>query len=63
MVSTGSGVLPDGYGDGRLIAIPLRGQHDMRLGYIKSRGRNLNEKGEQFVEILQKNMSEIGEEI
>lgn len=62
-VSTGSGVLPEGYGDERVIAIPLTDQHDMRLGYIKSRGRALNEKGEQFVEILQKIMSEIGEKI
>lgn len=62
-VSTGSGVLPEGYGDERLIAVPLRDQHDMRLGYIKPRNQELSEKGVEFVAILQKIMSEIGEKI
>ncbi len=37
-VSTGSGVLPDGYGDDRLMTLPLIGDvPDMRLGVIRPR--------------------------
>lgn len=63
-VSTGSGVLPEGYGDERLLAIPLSEQvDDMRLGYVKLRGIPLSERGQQFVDILKKIMGEIGEKI
>ena len=36
-VSTGSGVLPAGYADESLLAIPLEGQQDMRLGILHRR--------------------------
>lgn len=63
-VSTGSGVMPEGYGDERLVAIPLSKQvDDMRLGYIKLRGIPLTEQGVQFVGILEKIMGEIGESL
>lgn len=58
-VSTGTGVLPVGYGDERIVAIPLTGQHDMRLGYIKLRAVSLSESGRQFVEILRQIMAEL----
>ena len=39
-VSTGSGVLPDGYGDDRLMTLPLIGDvPDMRLGGHTAPGR------------------------
>lgn len=57
-VSTGSGVLPDGFGDERLIALPLLSQQEMRLGYITLRGVALSERGRQFVEILRRIMEE-----
>ena len=61
-VSTGSGILPVGYGDERLLAIPLAEPvDDMRLGYIKLRDVALSEHGCKFVEILQQITSEIGE--
>lgn len=63
-VSTGSGVLPKGYGDERLLSIPLSEQvGDMRLGYVKLRGIPLSEQGVQFVDILRRIMAEIGESI
>lgn len=59
-VSTGSGVLPDGYGDDRLVTIPLSGNvHDMRLGYIHLSGLPLNPLEKQFVEILKNILSQI----
>lgn len=63
-VSTGSGILPEGYGDERLLAIPLEEPtDDMRLGYITIRNKPLSEHGNTFVEILQQITSEIGEKI
>ena len=59
-VSTGSGVLPEGYGDDRLVTIPLVGNvHDMRLGYIHLAGLPLTPLEEQFVEILKSILSQI----
>ena len=63
-VSTGSGILPEGFGDERLLAIPLAEPvDDMRLGYIKIRNMPLSEQGSRFVEILQQITSEIGEKL
>lgn len=52
-VSTGSGVLPPGYADERLTAVPLEGQRDMHLGYIQRRGEGLSGLQSRFVELLQ----------
>ncbi len=60
-VSTGSGVLPDGFGDERVVAVPLASQQEMRLGYITLRGVGLSKKGREFVDILRQIMAEIGE--
>ena len=63
-VSTGSGVMPEGYGDDRLLTIPLTSSvHEMRLGYIKPRSVALTETGEKFVTILTRSLAEIGEEL
>ena len=63
-VSTGSGVMPEGYGDDRLLTIPLTGSvREMRLGYIKPRSVPLTETGEKFVTILTRSLAEIGEEL
>lgn len=63
-VSTGSGVLPKGYGDERLVTLPLNDAvDDMRLGYIKLRGIPMSDMGIRFVEILEQIMSEIGEKV
>ena len=51
-VSTGSGILPAGYSDERLTAVPLAEQRDMRLGYIHRRGHVLSPLERQFVELL-----------
>lgn len=60
-VSTGSGVLPPGFGDERLVAVPLTGKHDMRLGYIKLRSVPLSGSGRQFVDILRQILKELEE--
>ena len=52
-VSTGSGVLPAGYADGSLLAIPLDGQQDMRLGVLHRRNIPLTETARAFVERLE----------
>ncbi len=57
-VSTGSGVLPDGYADERLIAVPLSDACDMRLGFIHQRLHRLSEAEKQFIDILQKTTAE-----
>ncbi len=51
-VSTGSGILPPGYSDERLAAIPLAEQRDMRLGYIHREHRALSPLAQRFVELL-----------
>lgn len=60
-VSTGSGILPKGYADDALIAVPLRDSCDMRLGFISRRQRPLSAAAEQFVEILIRTTSEMNE--
>ena len=58
-VSTGSGVLPDGYGDERIMALPLADPvDDMRLGYIKIRGVPMSDLGCRFVALLEQTMAE-----
>lgn len=51
-VSTGSGILPPGYSDERLTAIPLEDSRDMRLGYIHRRRYSLSPMERRFVESL-----------
>ncbi len=58
-VSTGSGVLPEGYADERLTAIPLTGQRDMRLGYIHRRQEKLNRLQSRYVELLKEITAEM----
>lgn len=59
-VSTGSGVLPDGYGDDRLVTVPLAdADNEMRLGYIHLRGLPLNELEQSFVNILRRILENI----
>lgn len=58
-VSTGSGVLPVGYADESLLAIPLEGQQDMRLGILHRRDIPLTETARAFVERLESITSEM----
>ena len=54
-ISTGSGVLPVGYGDDRLISVPLEdAENEMRIGYIHLRGLPLTELEQRFVDILRR---------
>ena len=57
-VSTGSGVLPEGYADERLIAVPLRDACDMRLGTVHRRQHRLSDAERQFIDLLQKTAAE-----
>ena len=52
-------MLPEGFGDNRLVTVPLTGQHDMRLGYIKLRSVPLSESGREFVDILRQILREL----
>ncbi len=62
-VSTGSGVLPDGYGDDRLMTLPLTGAvPEMRLGYIQLHGVELPPTAEDFVAILKRILHELDRE-
>lgn len=59
-VSTGSGVLPDGYGDDRLMTLPLTGDvPDMRLGVIRQQNGVVTEYEEKFIAILKRIVSEL----
>ncbi len=58
-VSTGSGVLPAGYADESLLAIPLEGQQDMRLGILHRWDIPLTETARAFVERLEGITSEM----
>ena len=61
-VSTGSGVLPDGYGDDRLMTLPLDGAvSEMRLGYIQLQGVPLPATAQQFADILKRILGELNE--
>ena len=62
-VSTGSGVMPEGYGDDRLMTLPLIGDvPDMRLGVIRPRDVPLTDYGEKFIAILKDIVSELNQE-
>ncbi|WP_313530006.1 LysR family transcriptional regulator [Anaerotignum sp.] len=53
-ISTGSGVLPDGYYDPRISAIPITSPVcDMQIGWISKKGEPLSEKAKEFVAILE----------
>ena len=51
-VSTGSGILPPGFCDESLVAIPLEDSAEMRLGYIHTNQRELSLLEKRFVDIL-----------
>lgn len=54
-LSTGSGLLPEGYCDSRVLAIPLADPSDqMRIGWLKKSGVPLAPKAREFIEILEK---------
>ena len=57
-VSTGSGVLPESYADESLIAVPLEGACDMRLGTVHRRRHRLSEAERKFIEILRRTSAE-----
>ena len=57
-VSTGSGVLPEGYADERLIAVPLTDACDMRLGTVQRRQHRLSEASLQLIDLLRKAAAE-----
>ena len=57
-VSTGSGILPEGYADENLIAVPLADSCDMRLGIVRLRQHVPSAAEKQFVEILKSTTSE-----
>ncbi|NCC15367.1 MAG: LysR family transcriptional regulator [Clostridia bacterium] len=53
-ISTGSGVLPEGYCDPRILAIPIASPVcDMRIGWISRKEELLSQKAVEFVEILE----------
>ncbi|WP_352400215.1 LysR family transcriptional regulator [Anaerotignum sp.] len=53
-ISTGSGVLPDGYYDPRISAIPIASPVcDMQIGWISRKGELLSQKAKEFVSILE----------
>ena len=58
--SVGSGVLPEGYSDERLLSIPLESQYEMQLGYVKVKDTKLTRTAESFIEILTNVMDKIG---
>ena len=57
-VSTGSGVLPEGYADESLIAVPLQGACDMRLGTVHRRRQRVSEVDRKFIEFLRRTSAE-----
>lgn len=58
-ISTGSGMLPEGYYDDRIVAVPLNDTETrMCLGYIKIKEMPLSEKAEQFLKILKEVLEE-----
>ena len=53
--STGSGLLPEGYCPAELKSIPIKDDLDyMRLGWIKIKDLPMNQKAEEFIELLEK---------
>ena len=60
-VSTGSGVLPPGYADDSLIALPLEDSFDMNLGYILKLSRRMSEPVEAFIAIMKRITAEMKE--
>lgn len=53
--STGSGFLPEGYCDPRVLAVPLADPADeMQIGWLKKAGTPLSPKAQEFIEILER---------
>ena len=51
--STGSGILPEGFCDGRITSITLQPNlNNISIGYIKYINQKLSDNGEEFVELL-----------
>ena len=56
-------MLPDGYGDDRLMTLPLVGDvADMRLGVIRPKDVPLTGYGEKFAAILKDIVSKLNQE-
>lgn len=54
-VSTGSGILPEGYGDERLKSVPIEDANDyMRLGWISLKDMPVSRQAEEYINILKK---------
>lgn len=58
-VSTGSGILPEGYGDDRIKSIPIDDADDyMRLGWISLKDMTISQQAEEYISILKKIIKE-----
>jgi len=58
-VSTGSGILPEGYGDDRIKSIPIEDANDyMRLGWISLKDMAISQYAEEYINILKKIIKE-----
>ncbi len=58
--STGSGIIPEGYGDDRLVIKPLSDDIDnMHLGYIKIQEAALSEEAKEYIKALKEVLSEV----
>ncbi len=58
--STGSGIIPEGYGDSRLVIKPLSDDIDnMHLGYIKIQEVALSEEAKEYIKALKEVLSEV----
>ncbi|MCI1959071.1 MAG: LysR family transcriptional regulator [Clostridia bacterium] len=58
--SVGSGILPDGYYDERIISVPIADDIEyMRLGWIKLKKKKLKKEANRFIEILNDIMKDI----
>lgn len=59
-LSTGSGFLPEGYCDPRVLAVPLADPVDeMRIGWVKKAGTPLTPRAREFIGILENIISEL----
>lgn len=57
-ITTGSGLIVEGLMDMRMISIPLEGEDNMRLGWIKAKGYRLSRQALEFITLLQQSIED-----
>lgn len=57
-ITSGSGLLVEGLMDTRMISIPIEGEDQMQVGWIRAKNQRLSRQAQLFVELFKKSMTD-----